>query len=57
MALCYYSGVIVKNLDLHNFIAQQLEIDFNNVYVLRVGYTINFHDLDSTEFHRIIPEE
>ena len=37
MALCYYSVVIVKNLNLHNFIAQQLERDFNDVYVLRLG--------------------
>ena len=57
MALCNYSGVIAKNLNLHNFIAQQLEIDFNDVYVLHVGYTVNFHDLDSIECHRIILEE
>ena len=37
MALCNYSGVIVKNLHLHNFIAQQLEIDFNDVYVYVFG--------------------
>lgn len=57
MALCNYSGVIFKNWNLHNFIAQQLEIDFNDVYVLRVGYTTNFHDLDAIDYHRIIREE
>lgn len=39
MALCNYSGTVAK--------FQQLEIDFNDVYVLRVGYTTNFYDFDS----------
>ena len=41
MALCNYSGTVVNSLNLQNFQTQQLEIDFNDVYVLRVGYTTN----------------
>ena len=54
MALCNYSGDVVKNLNLQNFIAQQLEIEFDDVYVLRAGYTMNFHNFDSIEYHKII---
>ena len=57
MTLSNYSSVVVKNLNLQNFIAQQTEIDFNDVYVLRAGYTMNFHNLDSIEYHKIILEE
>lgn len=57
MTLSNYSGVVVKYLNFQNFIAQQTEIDFDDVYVLRTGYTMNFHNLDSIEYHKIILEE
>ena len=41
MALCNYSRTVVNSLNLQNFQTQRLEIDFNDVYVLRVGYTTN----------------
>ena len=42
MALCNYSEAVVKSLNFQNFQSQQLEIDFNDVYVLRVGYRTTF---------------
>ena len=57
MALCNYSGTVVKSLNLQNFESQPLEIDCNDVYILRVGYTTNFYDLDRIQDHKIILEE
>ena len=57
MALCNYSGTVVKSLNSQNFESQPLEIDCNDVYILRVGYTTNFYDLDRIQDHKIILEE
>ena len=40
MLVCNYGGSILKTLNLPNFQTHQLEINFPDVYVLRVGYTM-----------------